>query len=343
MLDTFSSSHETQCDQLTANIRSQLAARAGQLQQLADAVGQIVSVQNESLTTLTDISATQESVDREWLAAYGGLCNQTATDADKLSRELNENQLGPLLATLSQQLDQQSRQLISLQDTIRVDITALLRTFSSFTSDLGARMAMVRGAVDSFAAGTAAAIEDLSRENQAIQASESDFKTVLEDMMAKYLLHARKVTASTVAMAAASQNCSRLTEQLVSTVQAAGEAVEAGQRDMEASTEEQAGQAVTRLTEDIQHCQDVIVSLKSTSATVGETVSAYVTVSQEKMAGFEVAAKASLEQAEAAKEAYLEKFGSNLAGTTARLTADAALITSGIESNILSDKQVPVQ
>jgi hypothetical protein len=170
MVSTFGSEHETQCGQLTGSIREQLQARAAQLQQLSDALRQTVAAQQNSLTALTDLSTNQESADRDWLAGYSDLCSTATAGSSQLSRELQENRLGPLLVALNSCLVEQSQQLNSLEETIRTDHSSLVSAFSVFVAELTVRMRGVRSAVDSYAVEMGTALADLSRENAAIQA-----------------------------------------------------------------------------------------------------------------------------------------------------------------------------
>ena len=339
-LDIFGAQHERQCGQLTANIRSQLAARAGQLQQLAQAVGQVVAAQTLSLTTLSDLSTAQQASDSEWLTSYSGLCDTTAAEQTQLSRELSEARLGPLLNALNTSLDIQSQELTALQETIRVDFAAMVATFNTFTVDLVDRMTTVRGAVDSFATETATAMADLARENAAIQASEAGFKVILEDMMAKYLVHLSQVTASTAAMSSATHSCGRLAGRLVETVQKAAEAAEASQVAMEARTEEQQSKAVTKWSNGVRSCEETISSVRSTSSTIAQTVSDYVAESGARLGRFEAETKDRVEKARVASAAYVEQVGGRTAEAVARLEADAAAVEGGIQKNVQSDKQV---
>lgn len=339
-LDNFGSQHEAQCGQLKTSIHSQLAARAEQLQQLAEAVSQTVTAQIQSVTALSAMSAGQQETDSKWLAAYSDFCSQTAADQSQLSRDLHDSRLAPLLTSLSSSLTEQAEQLTALQAAIRLDIEAMLATFTSFTGDLADRMATVRGAVASFAAETTAALESLARENSAIQASEDSFKTVLEDMMARYKVHVEQVTASTTAMSLTTQNCGRLTGQLVETVQNAAAAIETGKKDMEERTEQQASQAVTGWTGRVRQSEEIITSVRTTSTTIGQTVSAYVVEGGERMGRFEAEAKARIEEAAAAKAAGVEQFGGRAAEAMAQLETEAAAISSGIQKNVQSDKEV---
>jgi hypothetical protein len=339
-LAAFGAQHATQCDSLTTRLREQLAARAGQLAQLADAVVQLVAAQSTSLTSLSDITTTQHSADLAWLTGYNDLVRTATGEQLQLSRQLNEGQLAPLLSALTQNLDDQAQQLAALQAALRTDIDALLASFSAFASDLAARMTDVRGAVDSYAAEAAKAMGELARENAAIQASEAGFKRVLDDMMARYLAHAGQVTASTAAMATATANCGRLAGQLVSKVQAVETSVTAARQEMAATTEQQAEEAAGRWTDAVRQCEATIESVRSSSTRVGNVVQEYVDQSQETMLGLEREAKDKIEKATAAKSACVTQFEERTAEAATRLEADAAAMTEGIQKNVQSDKQV---
>ncbi len=170
--------------------------------------------------------------------------------------------------------------------------------------------------------------------------SETGFKAVLDDMMAAYVLHAQRVTASTANMTAATATCGRLADQLVDTVRSVDETVQANRGDLEANIAEQSRQAVDRLTGGIRRCETTVASLKSNATSVEETVADYVTEVGVRMESFEAAAKESLATASAAKAVFVEKFGEKTQEAAARLAADAAAINDGIEKNIRSDEQV---
>jgi hypothetical protein len=172
------------------------------------------------------------------------------------------------------------------------------------------------------------------------KASETGFKTVLDDMMAAYALHAQRVTASTANMTAATATCGRLADQLVDTVRSVDATVEANRGDLEANIAEQSRQAVDRLTVGIRRCETTVASLKSNATSVEETVADYVAEAGNRMESFEAAAKESLASASANKAAFVEKFGEKTQEAAARLAADAAAIADGIEKNIRSDEQV---
>ena len=284
----FRSGHTDSCSRFSVEARARFSESQEFLESVTRLLDQMVEQQRAADSRIAGVLAEQRNTEDQWISNQAQIVSSMVSSNNQLVTEFDRTRMSPVLEAIAANLRDKSATLERLEKYVVAAFTALVDSFNAFSAEISANVTAVKDEVTVYTAENRRRMEVVLQQNSSIMQSEQAFKSLLDNMMARYLEHSGLVASSTRRMEEETKESISSGTNLVSSVEDRVKSTHSSKAGFQTRTVEEAEMISSSVATQKTQCMTLIQNIEEQAELVSTHVQSYVTQTQESLAAFEV-------------------------------------------------------
>jgi len=273
---SYSVDHEASCVAMKEQLSGQLEHRADQMTQLASTLTQLIDDQTGKLGLLKQMEVEDRTTEIEWGSDLEEKVKAKTDHGVNSAGQFLESDLQPLLEGIADKLKEQSAAMTDFSSLVKEDVDSLMSKVEKFSVTMVDNMEAVRKAAVEHNTKQEMVVVDMKHKVEAIVTSESWFKDIVQDMMAKYAEHSSNILRDTGSLTASAETITATTAKFTNSVNEAADGTSTAKISFSQEVAEHSSGVVSRSLAAVEKCGQLNEAVEGSRAEVGRKAGKFV-------------------------------------------------------------------
>lgn len=215
--EDFRNQHGEACQHIAQLISGQFNDTKTFLNSLQDEMQELWKTQHQQIQGLNGLSDDEVSEESKWLSEQAGNTTNLVSNQNSVDSKFQEN-MKPVFDQILRSLEDKALLIENNEATLLTNLTQLVEIFTSYSNNISTSFEVLLLDVQKYTLENNARMENLEVQAQTIKKSEDIFRSLFDNMVAKYKEHSNTVQQSTAVVSSEASVGTAAGKRILSTI-----------------------------------------------------------------------------------------------------------------------------